>query len=68
MRGMVVIESEKFGKSMELVECLEKKLRELAEELASAKMEESHRNKYYDDYEDYDVYHRMPMKGGRYNY
>lgn len=48
MKGMVIIDSNHFGKSMELVECIKEKVIELVESLSYAEMGE----KAYDRYED----------------
>lgn len=72
MRGMVIIDSNHYGKSMELVECIKDKIMELVETLSYAEMGEKSRERYedkerYSELYDRDAARRM-MPRGRYNY
>lgn len=69
MKGMVIIDSNHYGKSMEIAECIKDKIVELVESLSYAEMGERSYNKYedkedYEDYEDYIKKHSFGMRGG----
>lgn len=79
MRGMIIIDSNHYGKSMEIAECIKDKIVELVDYLSYAEMDEKSYDKYEDKerYEDYYDKHSMNMRGdmsgrrmpkGRFNY
>lgn len=69
MKGMVIIDSSHYGKSMEIVECLKEKVMDLIDTLSYAEMGE----KSYDKYDDEDYFgernsRARKMPRGRFNY
>lgn len=66
---MIIMDSNHYGKSMELVECIKDKVRELVENLSSAEMEEqsySYNDRPYRESEK--PYSTKETYRGRYNY
>ena len=61
-RGMVVIDNEDYGESMELVKCIAKKAKELVEVLGNASMAERRHDEFEDD--DMPPIDMMYRKGG----
>ena len=68
MKGMVIIDSNHFGKSMELVECIKDKVMELVEELSYGEKEEPSYNRDYRMYPEEREYPERRTSKGRYNY
>lgn len=80
MKGMVIIDSNHYGKSMEIVECIKDKVMDLIESLSYAEMGKKAHDKYEDEeMEEMEKYYkdyygerggmggrRMPR--GRFNY